>query len=139
MSEPVKKRVIEVTQNINSVSVTHINSNVTISDSGIQGPKGDTGTTGAKGDTGSTGATGAKGDTGSQGPIGPAGPSGTNYTFEQQSDSASWVVDHNLGYRPAVTVQDYGKITIEGELNYIDANRLNITFSESISGYAYLS
>ena len=118
MSEPVKKRVVEVNQTLNSVSVTHINSNVTISDSGIQGPKGETGAAGANGTNGINGG---------------------NFTFEQQSDSASWVVNHNLGYRPAVTVQDYGKITIEGELNYIDANRLNITFSESISGYAYLS
>ena len=138
MSEPVKKRVVEVNQTLNSVSVTHINSNVTISDSGIQGPKGDTGTTGAKGDTGNTGPTGPTGPQGIQGVQGDRGE-GASFTYEQQSDSATWTINHNMGYRPAVTIQDYGKITLEGELDHIGINTLVITFSEPITGYAYLS
>lgn len=82
---------------------------------------------------------------GPQGPKGDAGANGTNgvdgghFTFEQQVPSSSWSITHNLGYRPAVTVQDYGKIVLEGELDHINANSLTITFSEAISGYAYLS
>ena len=118
MTEPPKKKVVEVYQTVNALDVNLATNVVNISTTGPQGPKGDTGSTGANGTNGIN-----------------AG----NFTFEQQSNSASWSVTHNLGYRPAVVVQDYGKITIEGELNYIDANRLNITFSEPISGYAYLS
>lgn len=139
MTEPPKKKIVEVYQTPNVIDVNVTSNIIDVSTSGVQGPKGETGPTGPKGDTGETGATGATGATGPQGPTGPAGPSGTYFLFEQQTDSASWVVNHNLGYRPAVTVQDYGKITIEGDINYINANSLNITFSQAISGYAYLS
>lgn len=98
----------------------------------------------------STGVQGPKGDVGSQGPLGPQGPQGPqgppgvgvevlSYTFEQQISSSSWTINHNLGYRPATTVQDYGKITIEGEVNHVSVNSLTITFSAPVSGYAYLS
>jgi hypothetical protein len=85
---------------------------VTVSSVGIQGPKGDTGAD---------------------------GPSGQSYTFEQQSSSTVWTVNHNLGFRPSVVVQDYGSNTFEGDVRYLSTNALTITFSEAISGYAYLS
>jgi hypothetical protein len=62
-----------------------------------------------------------------------------SYTFEQQTGSTVWNVNHNLGYRPSVTVEDYGKIILEGDLSHTDANNLVLTFSEAVSGYAYLS
>lgn len=132
MTEPSKKKVVEVykTENISEVILT--SNEITISSTGAQGPKGETGQTGA------TGQTGPQGPQGVQGPPGQ-GATTLSYTFEQQVDSASWSINHNLGYRPAVTVQDYGKITIEGEINHINANTLIITFSAAISGYAYLS
>lgn len=97
----------------------------------------------------SVGAQGIQGPQGVQGPVGPQGPQGiqglpgqaTNiyFTFEQQFDSNLWTINHNLGYRPAVTVKRYDKITIEGEIDYTDANTLTISFSAPVSGYAYLS
>jgi len=76
--------------------------------------------------------------------VGVQGPPGLGattlfYTFEQQTSSSSWTIIHNLGYYPSVTIQDYGKISIEGSVNYVDSNSLIITFSTPISGYAYLS
>jgi len=132
MTEPAKKKVIEVYQDVNVSEVTVQSNEITISSTGVQGPKGE---------TGQTGQVGPQGATGPEGPQGPPGQGATtlSYSFEQQSDSASWSIIHNLGYRPAVTVQDYGKITIEGEINHIDASNLTITFSAPISGYAYLS
>jgi hypothetical protein len=62
-----------------------------------------------------------------------------SYTFEQQTGSTVWNVNHNLGYRPSVTVEDYGKIILEGDLSHTDANNLVLTFSEAVSGYVYLS
>lgn len=99
----------------NVVEIHQSTNTVTVASSGPQGP------------TGATGATGPKGD------------SGGSYTHEQQVESSQWNITHNLGYRPSVTVQDYGKIVIEGELDHLDANNLKIIFSSAISGYAYLS
>ena len=100
---------INVTQNVNNVTVSSIGLQ------GIQGPKGDAGTNGTN------------------------GVDGGHFTFEQQSNATVWNITHNLGYRPAVTVQDYGKITLEGDLSHTDANSLVLTFSQAVSGYAYLS
>jgi hypothetical protein len=118
MTEPPKKKVVEVYQTVNALDVNLATNVVNISTTGPQGPKGETGAAGANGTNGINGG---------------------NFTFEQQTPSASWSITHNLGYRPAVTVQDYGKIILEGDLNHINANNLAITFSEAVSGYAYLS
>lgn len=99
----------------NVIQIRQSVNTITVASSGPQGPKGDAGTNGTN------------------------GVDGGHYTFEQQVPSASWTITHNLGYRPAVTVQDYGKIVLEGELDHINANSLTIRFSEAISGYAYLS
>jgi hypothetical protein len=109
---------VEVIKEINQVDINKQVNSVVVSSTGVQGPKGETGAAGANGTNGINGG---------------------NFTFEQQTPSASWSITHNLGYRPAVTVQDYGKIILEGELNHITANNLTIKFSEAISGYAYLS
>jgi hypothetical protein len=96
----------------NVVQITQSTNTITIASSGPQGPKGQDGINGI---------------------------SGGSYTFEQQTNSATWNITHNLGFRPSVTVQDYGKITLEGDLSHTDANSLVLTFSQAVSGYAYLS
>jgi hypothetical protein len=138
MTDPTKKRVVELTQDVNVSEVTVNSTEIIISNSGVQGPKGDTGATGPTGPTGATGSTGATGPQGLQGLKGDRGD-GASFTYEQQVDSTTWTITHNMGYRPACTVQDYGKITIEGELDHIDVNSLFIRFSNAVSGYAYLS
>lgn len=106
---------ININQNVNEITVTQQANNVIISSVGIQGIQG------LKGDAGNNGINGG------------------NFTFEQQTNATIWNITHNLGYRPAVTVQDYGKITLEGDLSHTDANSLILTFSQAVSGYAYLS
>ena len=118
---------INISQNINQITVTEQSNNVIVASVGAQGTPG------------AQGATGPTGPQGPQGPTGPQGPVGGNYTFEQQTNATVWNITHNLGYRPAVTVQDYGKITLEGDLSHTDANSLVLTFSQAVSGYAYLS
>lgn len=122
----------------NSVSVEVSSNEVQVASSGVQGPKGDQGDTGPQGPVGPRGETGETGLTGPQGPKGDRGD-GASYTFEQQSDSAVWNIHHNMGYRPAVQVQRYDKINLEGEVDHVDANNLTLTFSDPVSGYAYLS
>jgi hypothetical protein len=61
------------------------------------------------------------------------------YTHVQGTSSAVWVVTHNLGWHPNVTVQDSGGSIVEGEIAYTNTNSLTITFTGAFSGKAYLS
>jgi hypothetical protein len=69
------------------------------------------------------------------------GASGTNSYHHSQGPAASvWLITHNLGFMPNVTVEDSAHTVIEGGyIEYISANQLSITFSAAFSGDAYLS
>jgi len=82
-------------------------------------------------------------------------PSLFSFQYEQQSPArgglvhdyppygingdGGWLITHNLGFKPAVTVMDYGKNNIECDIEHISENQLRLRFSDLISGYAYLS
>ena len=61
------------------------------------------------------------------------------YHFIQQTPSNSWIITHNLGWIPNVTVQDSAGNIVEGEIAYTNTKQLTITFSAAFSGNAYLS
>lgn len=61
------------------------------------------------------------------------------YHHTQGTSSASWVIAHNLGWNPNVTVQDSGGSIVEGEITYTSLNSLTVTFTGAFSGNAYLS
>ncbi len=65
----------------------------------------------------------------------------TTVSFRQAVTIAatSWVITHNLGYYPNVTVVDSTGTVCEGDLTYTNNNSLTLTFSEAITGTAYLS
>lgn len=108
---------------------------IKVSDPGVAGPQGPVGPQGA------TGAVGPVGPQGAQGPQGPQGdPSGpVSYTHTQYSASASWTINHNLGYRPNVTVSDSAGTIIEGAIMYPNSSTIILTFSSAFAGTAYLS
>lgn len=62
-----------------------------------------------------------------------------SYMHTQNAVSNSWVINHNLGFRPNITVQDSAGTTYEGEINHTSANSLTVSFSAAFSGKAYLS
>jgi hypothetical protein len=66
-------------------------------------------------------------------------PVAVSFVYEKQSASSLWDITHNLGYRPAVTVSDYGQNNVECDIEHVSANRLKLTFTADMSGYAYLS
>ena len=126
---------------------------------GTQGTQGitGTGTQGAQGSVG-TGAQGTQGTTGLQGPEGIGGatvnntddvPEGTtnkyftvarvSHEHIQGSVSNTWVINHNLGFKPNLTVVDSAGTIYEGEIAYTNTNSLTVTFSVAFSGIAYLS
>jgi hypothetical protein len=128
---------------------------------GTQGVRGAQGTQGVQGTQG-LGTQGTQGSvgTGTQGTIGAQGTSGTagstdsltegttnkyftvgrvSYEHTQGSTSNSWVINHNLGFKPNVTVVDSAGNIVEGEVAYTNSNSLTVSFQSSFSGYAYIS
>lgn len=57
----------------------------------------------------------------------------------QSSNSTSWVVTHNLGYRPSVTIIDIDGDVVNGDIVYNTLNQLTLNFSTAIKGEAYLN
>ena len=106
---------IEIIQQINSVELVTNPNSVVLSNVGIQGP---------------------------QGPQGPQGEPGISAGFiriEVPLASTSWVLNHNLGFYPSVTAEDYGSNLLEGDVQYNSASVVTLIFNTSVSGYAYLS
>ena len=130
---------------------------------GVQGRQGTTGTQGTQGVQGTQGlgiqgATGAQGTAGSEGLQGISGAALDNtddltegttnkyftigrvsYEHTQGVTSASWVITHNLGFKPNVTVVDSAGNIVEGEIAYTNSNSLTVSFSSAFSGKAYIS
>jgi hypothetical protein len=82
------------------------------------------------------------------GPQGEAGVSGVqsdeitdlvSYRHIQNVLSTEWTVNHNLNFYPNVTVYNSAGAMVEGTVNHINAVLLRITFSDQVSGKAYLS
>ena len=82
-------------------------------------------------------ATAAQGLTGAPGPRGRQGVpglSGASFVFDQMSALATWVIAHNLGRFPSVTVVDSAGSVVEGDIRYADANNIIVNFSAAFAG-----
>jgi len=62
-----------------------------------------------------------------------------SYIHTQGVASSTWVINHNLGFNPNLTVQDSAGTIYEGEITYTNLVSLTVTFSSAFSGKAYLS
>ena len=62
-----------------------------------------------------------------------------NFVYQQSVASSLWVIAHNLGKKPSVTVEDTAGSSWIVSPNYIDDNNLTLQFSNPFSGYAYLN
>ena len=63
----------------------------------------------------------------------------TQYTFTQVSELDTWVIEHNLGKYPSVTLVDDNNTVMVGTVHYDSLNQLTVTFTEAVSGSAYLN
>ena len=71
------------------------------------------------------------------------GSGGVNsYTHIQDSPSNTWNIQHNLNRHPSVTIMiqdENNKLCIAmGDVEYVDLNNIQITFTGEYSGYVYL-
>ena len=60
-----------------------------------------------------------------------------HYTHTQNTSASVWIVNHNLGKNPAVSIVDTGGNEVIGDVLYININSLTLTFSAPFSGKAY--
>lgn len=77
----------------------------------------------------------------SPGPQGPAGaftPSDIAYTHTQAVSSATWTINHNLGFNPVAVVLDSAGTQCEGSITYPTVNQMVITFTGAFTGVAYV-
>lgn len=68
-----------------------------------------------------------------------AGTANANYVHTQNIANTTWLVNHGLEMYPNVTIVDDDNVLILGGVEYIDINTVELTFSEPITGFAYLS
>ena len=61
-----------------------------------------------------------------------------NYLHEQTLASDTWVIDHNLGHIPCVILLDSDNIEMVGTIQHQSFNRCTVTFTNEVTGKAYL-
>lgn len=59
--------------------------------------------------------------------------------FSQSPASSEWVIEHNLGKFPSVTVVDSSGTVVYGDVFYISESKVVIKFSAAFIGKAYLN
>ena len=61
------------------------------------------------------------------------------FIHPQGNPSTTWVIKHNLGKFPSITVIDTANTVVTGEYTYTDNNTVTLTFSAGFAGKAYLN
>ena len=72
------------------------------------------------------------------GPQGVAASAQVFYTHTQNTPSAVWTINHNLGGNPTAVVLDSAGTQCEGTFSYPSVNQMVITFTAAFSGVAYV-
>lgn len=76
---------------------------------------------------------------GPPGPPGPPGASGAGYVFTQALASATWVINHNLGFYPGVALYDASGFAMAGSVRNVSTNIVEVTFNSPYAGTARLT
>jgi len=76
---------------------------------------------------------------GPQGPQGEPGLSGAGFTYTQASPATTWIINHNLGFRPSVEVLSVGGAEIEADVVHVSLNQTRIYFVAPTAGSARLT
>jgi len=62
-----------------------------------------------------------------------------HYRFTQSLPLVKWTIQHDLNKYCSVSVVNSANEIVYGDVEYINKNKLEITFSDSFSGYAILA
>ena len=67
------------------------------------------------------------------------GPTGTlSYTHPQDLAATIWTVQHNMGYKPNISIE-VDSVIVEAKVEHIDVNNVRVTFSQLKKGKVYCS
>jgi hypothetical protein len=80
-----------------------------------------------------------QGPSGPKGDKGDTGQAGTTHEHYQTTASSTWVVNHNLGFRPAVTILSVGGTQMLAEVIHASLNQVLVYFDEPMTGLAVCS
>lgn len=70
---------------------------------------------------------------------GPAGPSGAGYTHSQPVASAVWTINHNLGFKPSVSVYGLAGNVVLANVDHASDNVAIVTLAAPMAGGARLT
>lgn len=76
---------------------------------------------------------------GPQGPRGDAGPASAFYLHTQSSTSATWTINHNLGFQPTVSIKTAGGAEVECDVIHTSNNQCIAYANSAFSGTARCS
>lgn len=62
-----------------------------------------------------------------------------HYVHDQVSANSTWVIVHNMGKNPSVSLVDTSNDEVIGEVRHNSLNQLTVKFSAAVSGKAYLN
>lgn len=79
------------------------------------------------------------GPPGPQGPAGSGGGGAAHLEFAQNSPLAQWVINHNLGYKPHVSVISLAGYEITADVKHVSDIQLQINFAVPTTGKAVIS
>lgn len=63
----------------------------------------------------------------------------TAFIYEQAQPATMWIINHNLGYRPAVELLDTGGQEIDGDISHPTVNQTVIMLQPATAGIARLT
>ena len=69
----------------------------------------------------------------------PAGAPGGTYEHPQASAADEWIVNHNLGYKPNISVLTVGGVKVVAEVLHISNNQARVYFDNPMAGTAVCS
>lgn len=78
-------------------------------------------------------------EVGFQGVPGIPGSPGAGFVHSQPSAEVEWLINHNLGVRPAVAVIDTGGNELDAAVQHVNLNQLRIYFVTPTAGFARLT
>jgi hypothetical protein len=58
------------------------------------------------------------------------------YIHQQATPSAEWIINHNLGVKPHITLLSVGGAEIEGSIIHISVNQARALFAVTVTGSA---
>jgi hypothetical protein len=67
------------------------------------------------------------------------GSGGASYVHTQSTPSATWTINHNLGFIPSTELFNSGSVEIEGEVTHTSVNQTVVSFQTTVAGFARLN